>query len=184
MQFQLDHAIDILRRTPGTLRHMLAGLDKPWVMSNYGEKTFSPFDVVGHLIHGEKDDWMTRARIILERGEARPFEPFDRYAMYEDSKGKSMADLLDEFGARRAANLLELESLGLTEAQFSLTGTHPALGRVTLGQLLATWVAHDLHHIAQICKSMAFQYRSEVGPWLEYIGIIPRQAVEVQRSRP
>jgi uncharacterized damage-inducible protein DinB len=174
MQFRLDHAVDILRRTPGTLRHMLAGIDGPWVMNNYGEATFSPFDVVGHLIHGEKADWLSRAQIILDHGEARPFEPFDRYAMHDDSKGKTMADLLDEFEMRRAANLRELESLGLTEDQFAMTGMHPALGRITLGQLLATWVTHDLHHIAQICKSMAFQYKTEVGPWLEYIGIIPR----------
>lgn len=174
MRFQLDHATDILRRTPAVLRDLLGGLDEPWVMSNYGENTFSPFDVVGHLIHGEKADWLGRATIILEHGPDRPFEPFDRYAMYEDSKGKSMADLLDEFEALREHNIAELQSLGLTEAPFALKGMHPELGEVTLGQLLATWVTHDLHHIAQVCKSMAFQYKDEVGPWLAYIGIIPR----------
>ena len=174
MQYQVDQAIDILRRTPAILRDLLAGLDEPWVMNNYGEKTFSPCDVVGHLVHGEKADWIGRARIILEHGASRPFDPFDRYAMYEDSKGKTIDDLLDEFETRRARNLATLASFGLTAAQFEMAGTHPELGPVTLGQLLSTWVVHDLHHIAQICKSMAFQYTDEVGPWREYIGIIPR----------
>lgn len=174
MQYQLDQAIDILRRTPPILREMLQGLDDAWIMSNYGPDTFSPYDVLGHLVHGEKADWLGRAKIILEHGETRPFDQFDRYAMYEESKGKSINDLLDEFQERREANLKELEALGLTEEQYALTGTHPNFGRVNLGQLLATWVVHDLHHTAQICKAMSYQYKDAIGPWLEYIALVPR----------
>jgi hypothetical protein len=174
MQFDLARAIDVLRRTPDVLHEWMHDLDDGWTLSNYGEKTFSPFDVVGHLIHGERADWIPRLRVILEHGESRPFEPFDRYAMYEASKGKSMNELLDTFAELRAKSLDELRSLKLSPAQFELRGTHPALGTVTLKNLLATWVAHDLGHIHQIAKSMAFQYRDEVGPWRDYITILPR----------
>ena len=156
------------------MRDLLTGLDDPWTKTNYGKDTFSPFDVIGHLVHGEKEDWLGRAKIILDHGESRPFGSFDRYAMYEDSKGKTIEDLLDEFESLRKAKLVELEGLNISEDQLSLNGTHPQLGKVTLSQLLATWVAHDLHHIAQICKAMAYQYKNELGPWLEYVGIIPR----------
>lgn len=175
MNFQLDQAIEVLSNTPAVLRSMLSGLSRPWVMNNYGEKTFSPFDVVGHLIHGEKTDWMGRLRIILEQGESRPFDPFDRYAMYEASRGKSIGDLLDEFETLRRRNVGELKALNLRPAQFSLRGTHPALGTVTLENLLATWVVHDLGHLHQIAKCMAWQYRGSVGPWREYLTILPRE---------
>ncbi len=174
MKFQVSQAVEVLERTPRVLRAMLAGIHEDWVRSNYGPKTFSPFDVVGHLIHGEKTDWMVRARIILEHGESRPFEPFNRYAMYEESKGKTMADLLREFESLRAANLRDLAALRLTSAQLALRGTHPALGAVTLGELLATWVVHDGNHIHQVAKCMAWQYRDEVGPWREYLTILPK----------
>lgn len=172
MLFHVDEASGFLERTPRALRGLLEGVPEAWARANYGAATFSPFDVVGHLIHGEKTDWMPRLRIILEHGEARPFEPFDRYAMYEESRGKSMAQLLDEFEQLRLRNLEALNALELRKQQFGLRGTHPALGQVTLENLLATWVAHDLHHIAQICKAMARQYREAVGPWCEYVSIL------------
>lgn len=174
MRFELEQAIEVLQRTPGVLRGMLGGLSEPWVRNNYGEKTFSPFDVVGHLIHGERTDWIVRARTILEYGETKPFEPFDRYAMYEESKGKSLAELLDEFERLRGENLRTLDGLSLTPEQLQQSGMHPALGRVTLGQLLATWVVHDLNHVHQIAKCMAYQCRDDVGPWREYLTILPR----------
>jgi len=174
LKYNINDATAILSRSPAILRNMLSGLDEPWIKNNYGKDTFSPFDVLGHLVHGEKEDWLGRAKIILEHGKSRPFDAFDRYAMYEDSKNKTIDDLLDEFESLRNANLSDLKNLNISEDQLSLKGTHPQLGTVTLSQLLATWVAHDLHHIAQICKAMAYQYKNELGSWLDYIGIIPR----------
>ena len=176
MRFKPDEAIQVLSRTPATLRAMLGGLDEVWTSSNYGKDTFSPFDVVGHLIHGERCDWMTRAGIILEHGTQRPFDPFDRYAMYQESKGKSMRQLLDEFAQVREANLDRFRALKLDEAQLDRTGMHPALGVVTLRQLLAAWTAHDLNHIHQIAKCMASQYRDESGPWAGYMGVYGSQS--------
>jgi hypothetical protein len=175
MQFEVDSAIEVLARTPRVLDAMLRGISEPWARSNYGKDTFSPFDVVGHLIHGERTDWMPRVRIILDHGESRAFDPFDRYAMYEASRGRSMEELLDEFASLRASNIESLRRLNLTEAQLERTGLHPALGVVTLRNLLATWVAHDLNHIHQVAKCMAFQYAGEVGPWREYLTVLPRQ---------
>lgn len=174
MTFSLDHTLEILERTPQVLRAWLSELASPWVMNNYGEKTFSPFDVVGHLICGERTDWITRARTILEHGEARPFEPFDRYAMYERDRGKSIEELLDTFERLRGENLAALRAMNLDEEKLSRRGMHPALGSVTLRQLLATWAVHDMNHLHQIAKSMAYQYRDEVGPWWEYLTILPR----------
>jgi hypothetical protein len=174
MTFELEKSVEVLRRTPGALRALLGGLSDFWVLSNYGEATFSPFDVVGHLIHGERTNWMARIRIVLEDGEARPFPPFDRYAMYEASKGKSMAELLDTFASLRAKNLDDLMDLNLTPATLELRGTHPGFGGVTLKQLIAAWVVHDLGHLHQVAKAMAFQYREEVGPWREYLTILPK----------
>ncbi len=172
--FDLVRAIDILRRTPTVLDEWLRGLSDEWVMENEGPETFSPYDVVGHLIHGEKADWIGRARNILEEGESRAFDPFDRFAMYEESKGKTLPDLLDEFAARRAENLAVLEGMELTDEDLDRKGTHPELGTVTLRQLLATWTVHDLSHIAQIARVMAKQYKSEVGPWRKYIPLLDR----------
>ena len=174
MDFEIGDALDLLGRTPTTLRAMLSGLGERWTHANYGEKTFSPFDVVGHLIHGERTDWLCRAKIILEHGEGRPFEPFDRYAMYEASKGKTIAGLLDTFESLRSANLGELAAMNPTPDKLSLRGTHPEFGAVTLGALLSTWVVHDWSHIAQIAKALAHQYREAVGPWGVYLSIIPK----------
>lgn len=171
---RLPEAIEILERTPRSIAALLSGLGESWTHRNYGEATFSPFDVVGHLIHGEKTDWIPRLRIILEQGEKRPFDPYDRFAQVGESRGKSMQELLDEFARLRAANLEILSSLRLTEDQLARTGMHPALGRVTAGELLATWVVHDLNHVKQIAKAMSHQYRDLVGPWREYLPILTR----------
>jgi len=173
MKFELDQAMEVLQRTPSVLRSLLAGLSDDWIFNNYGENTFSPFDVVGHLIHGEETDWLVRAHVILEHGQSKPFAPFDRYAMYEASKGKTLAQLLKKFSQLREKNLNELRALKLTPEKLDKLGSHPALGTVTLRQLLATWVAHDLNHLHQIAKAMAYQYRHEVGPWREYLTFIP-----------
>ena len=182
MQFDTEHAIEILGRTPVVVRAMLSGLSDPWVYNNYGEKTFSPFDVVGHLIEGERTDWILRARIILDSGEERPFEPFDRYAQFEDNKGKTISELLTTFEELRAANLVTLDALDVDSERLELRGTHPELGPVTLGHLLAAWVVHDLNHIAQIAKAMAFQYREQVGPWGEFMSILRPPIFDVPRT--
>lgn len=171
--FNLQQSIDILRRTPAVLTSLLEGLDDQCVHGHYGDNTFSPFDVVGHLIQAERTNWMTRLRVILEFGETQPFPVFDRYAMYEADKGKSIDELLQTFAAVRGTNLRELEALGLTEAMLDRRGTHPALGPATVRQLIASWVVHDLGHTHQIAKAMAFQYRNEVGPWKAYLTILP-----------
>ena len=172
MEFRLQDAIEVLDRTPAILRAILGGLQDRWVMSNYGDQTFSPFDVVGHLIHGERTDWMPRARIILEHGESKTFEPFERYAMHRASEGQSIGQLLDTFESLRRDNVEALRALRLTPGQLGLRGTHPRLGTVTMEQLLAMWVVHDLGHLAQIAKAMAFQYRDKVGPWLSDTSIL------------
>ena len=170
MQFNLDQAIEVLTRTPAVLRAMLQGLSEPWIVNNYGEQTFSPFDVVGHLVHGERFDYIARIQRILSEGDRVPLEKFDRYAMYEESKGKSIDDLLTEFAALRAANLDRVRTLRLEE-HLNDKGLHPVLGPVTMKNLLACWVAHDLNHIHQIAKCMAIQYREEVGPWAKFLGV-------------
>ena len=174
MRFQITQTIQILRATPNVLKAMLDGLDDEWILNNYGEKTFSPFDVVGHLIHGERTDWIPRAKIILEHGEARAFDPFDRYAMYEDSRGKTIADLLSVFAELRAETIQVLQAFKLTADDLAKRSTHPPLGTVTLENLLSTWVTHDLNHIHQIAKCLAYQYQEFVGPWREYITVLPR----------
>lgn len=172
MEYQVDQAIEILRRTPAVLRAMLSGLSPTWVTSNYGEKTFSPFDVVGHLIHGERTDWIPRARIILGHGETRTFEPFDRYAMYEDCKGKTIGELLDTFEMLRAESVTTLRAMKLTPEQLDRRGSHPELGTVLLREHLAMWVVHDLGHTAQIAKAMSYQYREAIGPWQPHTSIL------------
>jgi hypothetical protein len=172
MKFDLDEATAVLSCTPETLKAMLKGLPQNWTGNNEGAETWSPYDVVGHLIHGERADWITRARIILEHGEARPFDPFDRFAQFEESKGKTLGELLDEFAALRERNLATLGEMKIGADNLEKTGQHPALGRVMLKELLATWVTHDLDHIAQIARTMAKQYTTEVGPWQAYISIL------------
>lgn len=174
MDFRLDHALAMLERTPSTFRALLAGLPEAWTAPNEGPETFSAFDNLGHLIHGERADWIARARIILEQGERRRFEPFDRFAHYEESRGKSLAQLLDEFAQLRAQNLETLRGWRLTERELELRGEHPTFGEVTLRQLLATWVAHDLGHLAQTSRVMARQYREAVGPWRAFLPILDR----------
>jgi len=172
MQHDLQHTISLLTRTPATLDALLRDLPQAWTFQNEGEKTWSAFDVVGHLIHGERTDWMPRAKIILESGESRPFEPFDRWAQARASQGKSLSQLLDEFARLRAENLSELRALDLQPEQLALRGRHPALGVVTLSELLATWAVHDLTHLHQISRLMAHQYREAVGPWNKYLGVL------------
>lgn len=171
---KIDDSIAILERTPNTLRVWLEGLPEEWIGWRIGPDAFSPFDVIGHLIHGERTDWIPRLRMILDRGTSRPFEPFDRFAMYELSKGRSLASLLDEFSQLREANLKVLKSLNHSDADWEREGQHPALGRVTLSQLLATWTVHDLNHIDQIARTMAHRYRDDVGPWHAYLGVLSR----------
>jgi hypothetical protein len=165
-------AARILVRTPDVLRHLLGELGPRWTQSNYGENTFSPYDVWGHLVHGEKTDWIPRARIILEHGERQPFEPFDRFAMYEESKGMEMSDLLDSFELLRSQNVRFLKEMDLSDDDLNKTGMHPELGVVTLGNHLSMWVVHDLGHLAQIARALAFQYKDEIGPWAPGTSIV------------
>jgi len=172
MEFSLDGTGTLLASTPRVLRALLAGLPKGLVQANYGPETWSPHEVIGHLIHGEKTDWMPRARLIMQAGEAVAFEPFDRNGHIALCHEKTTGELLDLFESLRIANLAELRSMSLKPADLAKSGRHPALGEVTLSQLLATWLVHDLNHIAQVCKGLAFQHRKEVGPWEAYLSIL------------
>lgn len=174
MQFDLSSAIQVLERTPQSFRALLGGLTEAWTAPNEGPDTFSAFDNVGHLIHGERTDWIPRARLILEQGPNRRFEPFDRFAQSRETRGKTLAELLDEFASLRAENLSTVRGWNLSEQQLALEGEHPSLGRVTLRQLLAAWVAHDLGHLAQTARVMAKQYREAVGPWRQYLPVLDR----------
>jgi hypothetical protein len=171
-EFSLAEATAVLTRTPATLNTLLRGLPNIWVHRNEGKDTWSAFDIVGHLIFGERTDWMPRARIILENGEARPFDPFDRFAQTRESQGKSLEQLLDEFARLRKESLTELQTLNLQPQDLTRLGRHPALGTVTLSQLLATWTVHDLTHLHQLSRVIARQYRDEVGPWSVYLGVL------------
>jgi hypothetical protein len=171
-KFNLADTITLLSRTPATLDALLRGLPDTWAHSNEGNDTWSAFDIVGHLVVGERTDWMPRARIILEDGEARAFDPFDRLAQSRESKDKSVEQLLDEFARLRKENLTALQALNLQPQDLSRRGTHPALGTVTLSQLLATWTIHDLTHLHQLSRVMAHQYRDAVGPWSAYLGVL------------
>jgi len=170
--FVLEEATAILARTPSVLAALLRDLPDGWVTATEGGETWSPFAVVGHLIHGERTDWMPRARMILAHGETRPFDRFDRFAQLAAPDGRSLGSLLDEFAEARRASLAELATLSLTIADLDRRGQHPDLGEVTLRQLLATWVAHDLDHLVQISRTMARQYSDEVGPWRAYLRVI------------
>jgi len=168
----LSQTVSLLSRTPAALDTLLRGLPEAWTHSNEGENTWSAFDVVGHLIHCERDNWMPRLRRILEDGESRAFEQLDREGHFRESAGKSLAQLLDEFAQVRAENLKELAALNLRETDFERRGRHPALGVVTLGEMIATWAAHDLTHLHQISRIMAHQYREAVGPWSRFLGVM------------
>ncbi len=174
MDLHLPDALDILERTPQTVRTLLSGLTPGWTDAVEGPDTWSPYVIVGHLIHGERTDWIPRARIILEQGADRRFTPYDRFAQFRESAGKPLAELLDEFAHLRAVNVAILREWNLSDAQLALTGEHPEFGAVTLRQLLATWVAHDLSHLAQVTRVMAKQYRDAVGPWRAYLPIMDR----------
>jgi DinB family protein len=172
MSFDLERTVAVLERTPRTLDCLLRDLPDEWSRANEGPKTFSPYDVVGHLIHGERTDWLVRARIILEHGEKRPFDRYDRFAQERESAGRALGTLLDEFARLRRDNLAALRGLNLEAADLDRRGTHPVLGPVTLRHLLATWAVHDLTHIHQISRAMAYQYRHEVGPWKVFLGVL------------
>jgi hypothetical protein len=172
LNFDLTSATDVLERTPRTLAQLLRELPDPWSRGTEGPDTFSPFDVVGHLIDGEETDWMPRARIILARGAEPRFEPYDRFRHYKRNVGRTLTSLLDEFAGLRAANLETLLSWKLTADQLELLGTHPTFGAVTLRQLLAAWVVHDLGHIAQVARVMAKQYTDAVGPWVPFMPVL------------
>lgn len=174
MSFHLPDAVAVLTRTPAAFRALLDGLPDTWTTCDEGPETFSAFDNVGHLVHGERTDWIPRARIILAQGASRRFEPYDRFAQRRESVGKSLADLLDEFDRLRAENLSTLAGWNLSERDLELEGEHPAFGTVTLRQLLSTWVAHDLGHLAQTTRVMAKRYRTAVGPWRGYLPILDR----------
>jgi uncharacterized damage-inducible protein DinB len=174
MIFSLEHATPLLRSTPRVLRSWLTDLPESWNTSNEGPNTWSPFDIVGHLIHGERTDWIPRIELLLMHGENQAFTPFDRFAQFQESRGKSLYQLLDTFAELRESNVERLVSLQLTSKDLERRGRHPELGQVTLGQLISTWVVHDLNHIGQIARVMSRQYRSDVGPWVEYLPILTR----------
>ena len=175
MDFDLTRTLELLERTPATLRALLGGLSDGWTTANEGPETFSAFDNLAHLVHGERTDWIPRARIILAQKASRRFDPFDPFAQYHESAGKSVAELLDEFDALRGDNLTVLRSWQLTDRELALEGEHPSLGTVTLRQLLSAWTVHDLGHIAQTSRVIAKQYRDAVGPWRQYLPVLDRR---------
>jgi len=170
--FNLIEVMEILERTPAVLISLLSGLSDRWIYNNEGGESWNPYDIVGHLIHGEKKDWIQRTNIILEYGEDKPFEPFDRFAQFKDSVGKTLNDLLEEFTKLRKENIEVLNNLNLDEKDLNKKGIHPEFGNVTLKQLLSTWVVHDLSHIRHISRVMAKQYKNEIGPWEKYLRVI------------
>lgn len=180
MPFDLDNSIDVLRRTPATIAALLHGIPEPLARGNEGPETFNPFDVVGHLIDGEATDWMVRARIILSDADDKRFTPYDRFRHRARNVDRTLDSLLKEFTQLRAENLAELHGWKLTDAQLDLTGVHPTFGPVTLRELLASWVVHDLGHIAQIARVMAKQYSDDVGPWTPFMPVLTDH--EVPRS--
>lgn len=171
-EFSLSEVVAILSRTPATLDALLRGLPDNWVRSTEGENTWSAYDIVGHLIFADRTDWTPRARILLEHGEARPFDPFDRFAQLKEPQDRPLDRLLDDFARLRKENLVALEALNLSDGDFSRRGKHPALGSVTLSELLATWAVHDLNHLHQLARVMAHRYRDAVGPWNAYLGVL------------
>ncbi len=172
MGFELQQTIALLSRTPSALNAFLRELPDAWTVRNEGDKSWSPYDIVGHLIHGERTDWMPRARMVLEHGEKRAFDPFDRLAQERESQGKSLPELLDEFAKVRSENLDDLRAMNLQPDDLQRRGRHPTLGVVTLSQLLATWAVHDMTHLHQLSRVMASQYREAVGPWSAYLGVL------------
>ncbi|HSH65577.1 MAG TPA: DinB family protein [Bacteroidia bacterium] len=174
MNVTINNSVSILSRTPAVIETFLKDLPDDWIKSNEGPDTWSPYDIVGHLIHGDKTDWIPRMEIILSDRLNKTFEPFDRFAQFKASKGKNLNQLVRQFKKIRKGTLTVLQAKNITENDFNKTGEHPALGIVTLEQLLATWVVHDLGHIAQIARVMAKQYGAAVGPWKQYLPILER----------
>lgn len=174
MKININDALDILSRTPSVVDNLVRHLPEAWLHATEGPDTWSAFDVVGHLVAGERTDWVPRVRMILEHGDKKAFEPFNRTAMFEESAGKTIGELLDAFATLRAQNLETVRALGIEPADYARPGMHPSLGAVNLGQLLATWVTHDMTHLAQISRVLAKQYTDEVGPWRQYIGVLNR----------
>ncbi len=172
MDFSINKSLEILERTPGVLFHLTNNLSTDWSMNNEGGETWSVFDVIGHLVHGDKTDWMARIEIILSQRTAKEFKSFDRFAQLEESKSKSLEQLLNEFKNARELNLHKLKGFNLTENDYVKTGIHPKFGTVTLAQLISTWTVHDLDHISQISRVMAKQYKEQTGPWIEYLKIL------------
>ena len=170
MTHDLEETIALLARMPAALDALLRGLPDTWTSRNEGENTWDARGIVGHLIHGERTDWMPRTRHVLQFGDTRPFEPFDRLG--HQAENRSLNELLDDFAHLRAENLHDLRALNLQPSDLDRRGLHPALGEVTLSQLLATWAAHDLSHLHQLSRVMAHQYREEVGPWSAYLGVM------------
>jgi uncharacterized damage-inducible protein DinB len=175
MKFELEKSIEILERTPTAVEAMITGLSNEWITSNEGRDTWSAYDIVGHLVHGEKTDWMNRLDIILSEKGDKKFKPFNRFAQFEESKGKTIEMLIKEFKILRKKNIIKLRLTKIEPADYSEEGIHPDFGKVTLKQLLATWVVHDLNHIGQIARVMAKQYKTEVGPWIDYLPILTRK---------
>ncbi len=172
MEFTIDKALEILERTPIALEHLLNGLSEDWTMSNEGEDTWRVYDVIGHLVHGDQTDYIGRTELILSEKTDKQFTPFNRFAQFENSKGKTLPQLLNEFKEIRMQNVHKLRSFKITETDLAKTGVHPAFGEVTLSQLLSTWVVHDLDHLAQVARIMAKQYKEATGPWIEYLKIL------------
>jgi hypothetical protein len=174
MKFDINKSIEILERTPLVIEQMLKGISDDWAKNNEGGDSWSPYDIVGHLVHGEKTDWVARMEIILLNDDKK-FTPFDRFAQFNDSKGKSLETLIEEFKALRKKNIVKLRLKKIESFDLLKKGIHPAFGKVTLQQLLATWVVHDLNHLSQIARVMSKQYKAEVGPWVEYLPILTRK---------
>ncbi len=172
MEFRLSEAIQVLSSTPHVLKSLLGGLSEDWINQNEGPETWSPYDIIGHLIHGEKTDWIPRAQIVLSYSKDKRFVPFDRFAQFSESAGKTMETLLEEFEILRKQNINILESLKIKDNDYQRIGIHPEFGEVTFGQLLSTWVAHDLGHISQIVRVMAKRYKEDAGPWVKYLMIL------------
>jgi len=172
MKFQIEKAIEILSQTPTVVKSLLGNLSDDWIKNTSNSKNWSPFDIIGHLIHGEETDWIPRVEIIVAQGENLTFEPFDRFAQFEKSKNKTLNELIETFAVSRTKNLGILREMNLTEEKLKLKGTHPELGEVTLEQLLATWVVHDLNHLKQLVTVLAYKYAENVGVWKEYLSIL------------
>lgn len=174
MQFELQKSLEILERTPLVLQAYLEGLSQDWLKNNEGENTWSPYEIVGHLVYGEKTDWMVRVKTILSTSGNKLFEPFDRLAQLKEDQNRPVTELLNDFNVLRTSNLEELHALNISDEDLLLTGIHPEFGEVTLGQLIATWAVHDLGHIGQISRVMAKQYKNDVGPWISYLSVLKR----------